>query len=277
MKKRNVDEILKHAIQDDDALPYVLKAKMWSDIERKVVTTRMPRKIRSSNRFSGVLAGVGTVAVLACVIFFGGKYIIDQRSITTTTASHGGTPSATVTNNSVSPSTNTTSSVPGTSNNTTSSTQNTQNNTSPTTPSDVAVHSYASVSQATAAIDAIQQGFGQFYPSGPNVSLGNGISAEQAGSTGSLSLKWTEGRWTVLTRLLTPTAMQTAQQMVSYLHTHMLPAPQEQGIITVIQSTSSSGSTTTKTTVAWQVGSKFYQIQQTGNPINALQAAVNHG
>lgn len=272
MKKRNVDELLKQAIQDDDALPYELKAKVWSNIERKVVATRMPRKIRSSNRFSGVLAGVGTVAVLACAVFFGGHYLLTHLTMTTTTASHGGTPSAAVTNNTSS------NSVSSSTSNATSSVPSTSNNTSPTTPSDVAVHSYASLTQAMAAIDAIQQGFGQFYPSGPNVNLGNGISAQQAGATGTLSLKWTEGHWTILTSLASATAMQTAQQMVSYLHTHMLPAPQGKGVITVTQSTSSSSSTvTTNTTVAWQVGTKVYEIQQTGNPINALQAAVNHG
>lgn len=269
--RRNVDEILRQSIEDEDTLPYELKADMWNNIERKVVATRMPRKIRSSNRFSGVLAGVGTAVVLACVVLFGGHYLLTHRVMTTTTASHGGTPSAAVTNNtssnSISPSaTNAKSNAPNTSNN------------SPTTPSGVAVHSYASVSQATAAIDAIQQGFGQFYPSGPNVNLGNGISAQQAGATGTLSLKWTEGHWTILTNLSSQTAIQTAQQMVSYLHTHMLPAPQGKGVITVIQSTSSSSSSVTpNTTVAWQVGTKVYEIQQTGNPINALQTAVNHG
>ncbi|WP_054969757.1 hypothetical protein [Alicyclobacillus ferrooxydans] len=270
--RRNVDEILRQSIEDEDTLPYELKAEMWNNIERKVVTTRMSTKYRSSHRFSGVLAGIGTVAVLACAVFFGGHYFLTHRTMTTTTASHGGTPSAAVANNTTS------NSASPSASNATSNVPNTSNNISPTTPSGVAIHSYASVSQATAAIDAIQQGFGQFYPSGPNVNLGNGISAQQAGATGTLSLKWTEGHWTILTNLSSQTAIQTAQQMVSYLHTHMLPAPQGKGVITVTQSYNSSSPTIhTNTTVAWQVGTKVYEIQQIGNPINALQAAVNHG
>ncbi|WP_258112173.1 hypothetical protein [Alicyclobacillus sp. SP_1] len=147
-----------------------------------------------------------------------------------------------------------------------------------TTPSDVAAHSYASVTQATVAIDAIRQQFGQFYPSGPNVNLGNGIIAEQAGSVGSLNLKWTEGRWAIRGDLATADALPQAKQMVAYLHTHMLPTPQNKGVIVVTQSYNSSSPTIhTNTTVAWQVGTKVYEIHQAGNPINALQAAVTHG
>lgn len=168
-------------------------------------------------------------------------------------------------------STNSISSVPNTSQNATSSTPSTQKNTSPTTPSNVIVHSYASVSQATNAIDAIQQGFGQIYPSGPNLNLGNGISAEQDGALGSLYLKWTEGRWTILAHLASSGAVTQAKQMVSYLHTHMLPAPQNKGVISVTQSPQTLY---TRTTVAWQVGTKVYEIQQTGDPVTALKTVV---
>lgn len=283
MKKQNVDEVLKHTIRDDDTLPYELKTEMWSNIEREVVTTRMSRRNRLPHRSSGVLAGVGTVAVLACVVF-GGKYFFTHRSLRTTTATH---PPGTVTttnhtnnsstgntsrNNSAVPST---SSIPNTSQNATSSTPSKQNGTSTTTSSGVTVHSYASVVQATNAIDAIQQGGGQFYPSGPNLNLGNGISAEQEGSLGSLHLKWTEGRWTILTNLASSNAMPQAKQMVSYLHTHMLPIPQSKGVITVTQSYNSSSPTIyTKTTIAWQVGTKVYEIQKTGDPVSALKTAV---
>lgn len=267
MKKRNVDEVLKYAIQDDNTLSYELKSEMWNNIERKVVATRMSNRNRASRGFSNTLVGVGTVAVVACVAFIGGHYFSNHPSTPSTTTSHPPATTtaqynfsaATTSSNSVSPST--------------------QDGTSPTTtPSNVVVHSYASASQATAAIDAIQQGFGQVYPSGPNVNLGNGISAEEAGAVGSLYLRWTEGRWTILANLASSDALPQAKQMVSYLHTHMLPAPQNKGVIGVAQSYNSSSPTiNTITTVAWQVGTKVYEIQQTGNPISALQAAVNHG
>jgi hypothetical protein len=146
------------------------------------------------------------------------------------------------------------------------------------TPSDVAIHSYASATQAVAAINAIQQQFGEIHPSGPNLNLGNGISAQEAGSLGSLYLTWTEDYWTILIYEASNDAISQAKQMVAYLHTHMLPAPQNKGVIAVAQSSNpSTGIKQTNTTIAWQVGTKVYEVQQTGNPINSLQAAVNHG
>ncbi len=213
--------------------------------------------------YKWLLAGFSMVAVLTTV----------AGCATTPSANQNSTKTANLTQTSTSNSTNSTSSGPNTSQNATSSTPSMQKNTSPTTPSNVIVHSYASVSQATNAIDAIQQGFGQIYPSGPNLNLGNGISAEQDGALGSLYLKWTEGRWTILAQLASSGAVTQAKQMVSYLHTHMLPVPQNKGVIRVIQSLNST--LYTRTIVAWQVGTKVYEIQQTGDPVSALRIAVN--
>jgi hypothetical protein len=153
------------------------------------------------------------------------------------------------------------------------------NNSATVTATSVKVHSYTSVDQAVNAINTIQQEFGQFNPSGPNVNLGSGITAEFSGGTGQSSYKWTEGRWTILARFWGASAagQKEAQQIVSYLHTHMLPVPQNDGIITVSQPTSSLSPTDCNTTVAWQDGSKVQELKQTGDPIRALQTAVNHG
>ena len=69
---------------------------------------------------------------------------------------------------------------------------------------------------------------------------------------------------------------QVVKDMVAYLHTHMLPAPENKGII-IIQQPSSSHMPlkVTQNTIAWQVGNKVYQLQYTGDPIHALQIVVN--
>lgn len=266
MNKQDVNDLLKQVIQDD-TWPYELKNELWNDIDRKV-GARMSKLKRSSHHLQNTLAWISTVAVLACVIFAGGQFLLHRHSKYYTAAS-----------NSVGNRTE--------SNNVTTSHQVNQQSTSNTTPnqpsssSPVREHSYSSANEATSAITKIEQGFGQFYPSGPAINLGSGISAEFAGGAGQYSYKWNEGRWTILTQFWgsNATGTQVAKEMVAYLHTHMLPAPQNKGVIIVSQPSSSTTPKVSHTTIAWQVGSKVYELQQTGDPINALATVVSssHG
>ena len=144
--------------------------------------------------------------------------------------------------------------------------------------SPISEHSYPSSAEATGAITSLEQRFGQFYPSGPPVNLGLGIKAEFSGGAGQYSYKWNEGRWIVLTRFWGPAGngTQMAKEVVSYLHTHMLPVPENNGAIVISQPSSSTTPKVSQNTIAWQIGSKTYKLQQTGNPIKTLEAIVNN-
>jgi len=56
----------------------------------------------------------------------------------------------------------------------------------------------------------------------------------------------------------------------------MLPVPEDNGVIMISQPSSSSTPKVSQNTVAWQVGSKTYTLQQTGDPVKALEAVVNN-
>lgn len=144
--------------------------------------------------------------------------------------------------------------------------------------SSVSEHTYPSSTEATGAIASLEKRFGQFYPSGPPVNLGLGIKAEFSGGAGQYSYKWNEGRWVVLTRFWGPTGngTQTAKEVVSYLYTHLLPLPENKGFIMISQPRSSTTPKVSQNTIAWQVGSKTYTLQQTGDPIKTLEAVVNN-
>ena len=137
--------------------------------------------------------------------------------------------------------------------------------------------SYVSAAKAIGAITSLEQSNGQFYPSGPAINLGLGIKAEFSGGAGQYSYKWNEGRWIVLTQFWGGGAgNQVVKDMVAYLHTHMLPAPENKGIILIQQPGSSNNPLkVTKNIIAWQVGEKVHQLRYTGNPIQALQIVVN--
>lgn len=145
-----------------------------------------------------------------------------------------------------------------------------------TSPKSIIEKSYPSSTEATDVITNLEQNYGQFYPTGPAVNLGLGIKAEFSGGAGQYGFKWNEGRWIVLTRFWGNGAAGTklVKKIVAYLHTHMLPVPESKGVI-IIQQTGSSTLKVTKNTIAWQVGNKVYQLQQTDDAIQALQIVVN--
>lgn len=136
----------------------------------------------------------------------------------------------------------------------------------------ISTRSFANATAAANEIASIQGG----QLSGLPVNLGDGITAKESAGMGHARYEWQEGNWAIEVRYYTMNsgAKQIAENIVSYLHTHMLPAPKEHGII-IVSSTDTNSAFDPKTTIAWQEGSDVKQLQQTGNPIQALQTVVN--
>ncbi|QQE79817.1 hypothetical protein [Alicyclobacillus sp. SO9] len=139
---------------------------------------------------------------------------------------------------------------------------------------DIAVHTYGSTAAAAKAIANIEQGIGLVGPNAHTYSLGNSIRAKWAGAMGVQKYQWQEGRWTIITSFLSTdvNAKKTAEQMVSYLHTHSLPVPKGTGTVVLSES---SNSPKLHTVIAWQVGKKVYRISKNEGPISVLRIAVN--
>ncbi|QSO47469.1 LppP/LprE family lipoprotein [Alicyclobacillus mengziensis] len=149
---------------------------------------------------------------------------------------------------------------------------------SSTANAQVTKRSYASPSEAANAVINVEDGLGQMHSSNPPLNLGFGIKAHQNGSLGTYTINWTEGNWTIIvTGPSSSPETQVAQQVVTYLHTHMLPTPQNNGAIFIHQPGSSSNAAADwQSTIAWQEGTKVNELQQTGNPVEALQTVVNY-
>lgn len=146
--------------------------------------------------------------------------------------------------------------------------------------SPITEQSYSTSSAAAYAVTNIQTNFSFMKFNSGSVNLGDGITAQsdvRTGKQGNNGLQWHEGNWTIDVLYYTNNAdeNQVGKNIVSYLHTHMLPAPKTKGVI-VVQSTNSNASILTgDTTIAWQEGNEVYQLQRPGAPVKALQAVVN--
>ncbi|KPV43011.1 LppP/LprE family lipoprotein [Alicyclobacillus ferrooxydans] len=134
--------------------------------------------------------------------------------------------------------------------------------------------SYSTSAQAANQIASIQGSNGVGAGS-PTVNLGNGIIAQESAAMGQARYVWQEGNWTIQVRFYTinsnTAVKQVAQSVVAYLHTHMLPVPNSHGVIVIESTNPNTTSFQPKTTIAWQEGTKVNELQQTGNPIQALQ------
>lgn len=110
------------------------------------------------------------------------------------------------------------------------------------------------------------------------MNLGLGITAKEDAGLGHQGFQWHEGNWTIEVLYYTENtgAKQVAENMVSYLHTHMLPAPNNHGVIVVNSTDANTATFKPKTIIAWQEGTTVHELQQTGNPIEALQMVVNN-
>lgn len=136
---------------------------------------------------------------------------------------------------------------------------------------------YSSSSDAVNAIENIEKSFGQVNPSGPPVDLGSGIKADFSGGAGTYSYKWYEGNWTILFKGWGDSSLgsHVAKRVVGYLHTHMLPAPEKKGVITIVQPSSSNTPEVSQNTVAWQVANHVYTLKENSDPLKALETVVD--
>lgn len=138
----------------------------------------------------------------------------------------------------------------------------------------ISEHTYSSSTAASNVITSLQQGVGLIDSGWQSANLGSGINAKFVGGAGQYRYQWQEGKWTVITLFYGSytSGTQVAKNVVSYLNTHMLPAPDNKGVIIIM---SSSTIPKLQSTIAWQVGSKVYKLQQMGDPVKALETVVN--
>ena len=138
----------------------------------------------------------------------------------------------------------------------------------------ISTTSYSTVAQA--ANQVLQIG-APFSLQGTKLNLGLGITASATGAMGSARYEWREGNWDIEIRFYTANqgVEQVAKNMVSYLHTHWLPAPNNHGVIVVQSSAPNPSAYHWNSTIAWQEGTKVFQLKQSGNPVQALSNVVN--
>lgn len=109
---------------------------------------------------------------------------------------------------------------------------------------------------------------------GNKVDLGYGITGYQQGAAGSSYLSWQEGNWGMVVRASNiegEDAQPLAKEIVTYLETAMLPAPQNVGQISL--STGEENNYQINS-VSWQNGSVVYKIQHF-DAIQAVKMAVS--
>lgn len=103
--------------------------------------------------------------------------------------------------------------------------------------------------------------------------LGYGITGYQEGAAGSNYLSWTEGNWTFTVRssnIMGQDPVPTAKEIVAYLETAMLPAPNVDGQVTIDLMAEDLAANE----VSWQEGTVVYTIENIDS-FNALKMAVS--
>ncbi|WP_421383858.1 hypothetical protein ACOJQI_04555 [Bacillus salacetis] len=115
-----------------------------------------------------------------------------------------------------------------------------------------------------------------------NTNLGHDIHGFVEGAAGHQYISWNEGRW--LIQIDFPSDSQYAlepyedgiklsKDIVEYLETHYLPAPEERGLIKI-----RSFKDSPQTLIQWQKEKSIYKIQaENGKPFEAIQKAVDFG
>lgn len=151
------------------------------------------------------------------------------------------------------------------------------------TPSDlgkgsIKSQSYPNTSLAVNAVESFEHSATQNVQTETSLDLGLGINAFFYQGKNYYKLRWDEGRWTILVSGFGDRSqgVKLATNIVTYLNSHYLPAPDQKGFISVIKSTSSNGVSITENTVARQVGKSVVTFKNSGDTIHLLQSVVNH-
>ena len=119
-------------------------------------------------------------------------------------------------------------------------------------------------------------------PSNYQMDLGHNIKAEESAGLGHQWLYWNEGRWFL--RLDSPIDPafknnkypdrdQLAKDVVAYLDNYMLPAPQQIGVINIMDWVGNQKQIDNTTAIQFQKGQTVYQITST-DPMVALKVSV---
>lgn len=106
-----------------------------------------------------------------------------------------------------------------------------------------------------------------------NVDLGHNITAKASSGTGQTSFTWDEGDWSF--QLMVPVALtnfgeEIGKQMVTYLDSHSLPAPQSNGRISVTY-----GKNKPETQILLQEDKTVYTLKTSEDPVEALKMEVS--
>ena len=112
-------------------------------------------------------------------------------------------------------------------------------------------------------------------PEDMSVDLGYGMKGMIEGAAGSTYLQWKEGRWVMQVKTVSADNRDieaVGKEMVEYLESHSLPAPNDNGFVEVSYP---AGEDNAETRIIWEDGDTIYELSTTGKPVDALKMAVS--
>lgn len=134
---------------------------------------------------------------------------------------------------------------------------------------------FASKQEAVEELESFQNGkkVGPFEQGGED--LGYGITGYGEGAAGSQYFSWEESNWLLSLSSATEDEMDhpaVAREIVEYLESHTLPAPDELGVVDIHYD---RGSEDVTVDIRWQDGRMVYELRTGHTPLEAMQMATS--